>query len=82
MKAELWPYDDRRIEVPVKENPLWWQKQGLQYTASGYGKKIPASYMVNHNQRWYRVYCTIYSNIGSLYILSKGERISVDIRRE
>ena len=61
--------------LPTFDNPTWWQLQGLSYTATGYGKKIPTSHMVKHNNRLKRVYCTIFSNTGTLYILSKGELI-------
>ena len=57
-------------ELESKEELLWWQKQGLSYTASGYGKKIPTSRMVKlpGSPRWRRVYCCIYSNIGTCYV--------------
>lgn len=56
------------IGVDCKEAPLWWQNQGLSYTASGYGTRIPTRYMVRFNGRWRRVYCRIYSNVGTLHI--------------
>jgi len=65
--------------LSVKENPLWWQEKGLQYTSSGYGKKIPTRYMVKFNNRWHRVYTCIFSNSGTLYIISKGKDIIVNI---
>lgn len=52
-------------------------KQGLSYTATGYGSKIPTQYKVKYNGRFYRVYCAIFSNIGTLYIISKGSKITV-----
>jgi hypothetical protein len=52
------------------EKPLWWQLRGLSYTSTGYGPKIPTSYMVKHNNRMKRVYCRIYSNSGSLFIIN------------
>ena len=58
------------IKTEAKINYLWWQKKGLQYTASGYGSKIPTQYMVKFNNRWHRVYCRIYSNIGTMFIQS------------
>ena len=61
-----------------KEVLLWWQKQGLSYTASGYGKKIPTGWMLWDNKRWKRVYCTISSNIGSLYFLRGQEKIFIE----
>lgn len=68
------------VGTEVKENLLWWQKRGLSFTATGYGAKIPTSYMVKHENRWKRVYCCIYSNSGTCYILSKGKPVAtVDI---
>lgn len=55
-------------EVEVKEKPLPWQLAGLQYTASGYGARIPTRYMVRYNGRWRRVYCIIYGNAGTLFL--------------
>lgn len=54
--------------VEVKEKVLWWQERGLMYTATGYGSKIPTRYMVQSGGKWRRVYCCIFSNIGTLYI--------------
>lgn len=56
------------IRVLAKDSPLWWHARGLQYTASGYGKRIPTRYMVRLNGKWRRVYCCIFSNNGTLYI--------------
>ena len=66
--------------VEVKYEPLEWQKRGLQYTATGYGRKIPTEYMVKHENRWKRVYNCIYSNSGVLYIESNRKPVAtVDI---
>ena len=60
-------------DAKVKE--LGWQKRGLMFTASGYGDAIPTSYMIKVANRWYRVYCCIHSNSGTIYIkLNKKER--------
>lgn len=65
-------YDSyQTISAECKASPLWWQLQGLSYTASGYGSRIPTRYMVKFNNRWRRVYCAIYSNNGSLFIGKK-----------
>lgn len=69
------PMATEKLECDVK--PMWWQEKGLQYTASGYGSKIPTQYVVKHNNRWKRVYCRIYSNVGTLYILHGKERIII-----
>lgn len=46
-------------------------------TVTGYGKAIPTDLYVilaERRQRYRRVYCTIYSNIGSLWIKVRGEK--------
>lgn len=55
-----------------KERPLPHHMLGLQYTASGYGNKIPTSRMVRlpGSARWRRVYCCIHSNAGTCYVMS------------
>lgn len=60
---------------------LWWQKQGLSYTASGYGGKIPTSKMIKINNRLYRIYCAVYSNNGSCYIVKGKNRIYLGFER-
>ena len=47
---------------------------GLSYTPTGYGRKIPTTKMVRlpGNPRWRRVYCCIFSNIGTCYV-TKGK---------
>lgn len=66
-------------KVESKTKLLWWQKLGMSYTASGYGKKVPTTKMVRHNDRWRRVYCCIFSNAGTCYIETKsGDWITVD----
>lgn len=71
---------DNRIDAQgfeVKTSLLWWQKRGLSYTASGYGRKIPTDKMIKVSNRWFRIYCAIYSNCGTLYICRKGKEITV-----
>jgi hypothetical protein len=63
-------------EVPIKEYPLWWQKQGLSQTASGYGRKLTSSKMVFWAGRWRRVYVCCYSNAGTAYIMQGGKPIA------
>jgi hypothetical protein len=57
-------------DLEHKAAPLWWHKQGLSFTASGYGRKIPTVHMVKlpGSPRWRRVYCCIYSNAGTCYV--------------
>ena len=37
-------YLNRDDAEQVRAVPLWWQEQGLQHTATGYGSKIPTRY--------------------------------------
>ena len=62
----------------VKTSLLWWQKRGLTYTASGYGKKIPTSKMIKFGGRWYRIYCSIFSNNGTCFICRQGKEITIE----
>jgi hypothetical protein len=57
---------------------LWWQKENLMFTASGYGRKIPTEYMVKYLNRWRRVYCSIFSNSDICYFIAQGQEITVD----
>ena len=57
--------------------PLWYHKKNLMQTATGYGSKITTEYVVKYRNRKYRVYCHQYSNVGSLYIISKGKKIYI-----
>ena len=69
--------------VPVKHAPMAHHLAGLTWTASGYGARIPMPYMVQVHGKWRRVYCRIYSNIGTLFIGRKydGTQI-IDIERD
>lgn len=65
------------IEVPAKISELQWQKAGLHYTASGYGRRIPTRYMVRFGSRWRRVYAYQIRNAGTLYIGALEDRVTV-----
>ena len=54
--------------------PLPWQIQGLQQTASGYGSKLTTSRMLRIGKRLYRIYAICYGNAASAYIIMKKER--------
>lgn len=60
-----------------KDAPLWWHLKGLSYTRSGYGNRIPTSRMIQfpNEKIWRRVYCIIWSNSGSYYVISKGQHL-------
>lgn len=65
-------------DVEVLDKPLWWQVQGLGFTRSGYGKRIPTRFMVQYKGKWRRVYCCIYSNAGTCYIGKREENLIVN----
>ena len=69
-------------EHDAKHAPMAHHLAGLAWTASGYGARIPMPYMVRVHGKWRRVYCRIYSNIGTLFIGRKydGTQI-IDIER-
>lgn len=58
------------VSAPCAYVPLWWQVRGLSYTASGYGRRIPTTRMIQlpGSPVWRRVYCCIYSNSGTCYV--------------
>jgi len=65
------------LELESKDAPLAWQESGLSYTAAGYGKRIPTRSMVRVHGKWRRVYCCIYSNIGTCYIGKLAENLTI-----
>jgi len=69
-----------REDLETKRELLPWQKLGLSYTSTGYGKKIPTPTMVRlpGSPRWRRVYCCIFSNMGTCYVQApKGNWIVI-----
>jgi len=68
----------KRTTLETKVDLMPHHEQGLSYTATGYGHKIPTQYKVKHLNRWKRVYCRVFSNSGSLYILSGTQEIAID----
>ena len=67
-------------DIPHKDSPLPHHTAGLQYTATGYGRQIPTTKMVQlpGSPRWRRVYCCIYSNIGTCYVTAGKNWIVID----
>ena len=61
---------------------LWWQKAGMSYTATGYGKRIPTRYMMRFNGRMYRVYVCVFSNSGTTYITTRSGDIVLDVNND
>ena len=57
--------------------PLWFHKKGLSQTASGYGSKLTTPWKVEYRGRLYRIYCMCWSNSGTNYIISKGNRLII-----
>jgi hypothetical protein len=61
----------------VKESPMLHHKLGLQYTATGYGARIPTTQMIHYCGKWRRVYCAIFSNAGTCYIGKRSDNLIV-----
>jgi hypothetical protein len=70
------PHSQEEIELVFE--PLWWQKQGLMYTASGYGKKIPSHWVTYWKGQRRRVYITIWSNSGVAWIVNGDQKPTID----
>jgi hypothetical protein len=64
-------------KAEFKDAPLWWHEEGRQYSASGYGRKIPTARKVKHGGKWRRVYVCQYSNAGTAYIVQGRDWIVV-----
>ena len=70
----IWP-----SPLVMSERMLEWQRRGVQYTATGYGTKIPTSKVIRWSDgKVRRVYCDIYSNVGSCYCRIHGCKVSVE----
>lgn len=66
-------------DLESKDEPLPHHVAGLSFTRSGYGRRIPTRKMVKlpDSPRWRRVYCCIYSNIGTCYVLQGKDWIVI-----
>lgn len=73
MLKVMFDFDDNRYFI--KEKLLPWQVKNLQYTSSGYGRKIPSPWMILDGRRWKRVYVCIYSNSGICYFIRNKKEI-------
>lgn len=69
----------RHVVNKVKVSPMRHHVLQLQYTATGYGSKIPTRYVVKFNNRWRRVYSICFSNVSTEYIIINGERCTVNL---
>lgn len=63
--------------VTFEDRPLWWHLQGLQQTATGYGRRLTTRYKVRYEGRLYRVYATCFSNVASNWIVAKGAKLHI-----
>ena len=71
---------DNRIYCELSDliySPTDWQRRGLQQTASGYGRKLTHPHKIHFNGRLYRLYTTIFSNVGSTWFITRGRKIFV-----
>jgi hypothetical protein len=59
----------------IVDAPMWWHLRGLSETASGYGKRLNSGRLVKlPDGRTRRMYVTIFSNIGTCWIVLDGAR--------
>ena len=61
----------------TKHAPMRIHQLGLMQTATGYGKRIATATMIQYRGKWRRVYCAIYSNIGTCYIGNLSDNLIV-----
>jgi hypothetical protein len=62
----------------VMRKPMRHHMLGLQYTASGYGSKLPTELVAKINGRLHRLYCAIWSNVGTVYVIVGGKKVIAD----
>lgn len=72
------PFKTQRV-YDVRVHELAHHKAGLQYTATGYGDKIPTIYKIQVQGRWRRVYSRCYSNVSSEYVIINGTETRVTV---
>jgi hypothetical protein len=60
--------DDFDGPFELKREPLWFHKRNLMQTATGFGEQLKTEWMIKIENRWHRIFCRIYSNIGLLFI--------------
>jgi len=69
-------YLDDLTPFELVERPLWWHRQGLSQTATGYGSKLTSARCVKlPDGKLRRVYITCYSNAGSAWITLNGKKL-------
>jgi hypothetical protein len=69
--------------VDLVNRPLWFHLRGLAETATGYGARLRTSHMIRWQGRrkgivLRRVYCTIWGNAGSCWVVLDGEKVWID----
>lgn len=61
--------------VAYRYAPLWWHRQGRLQTATGYGSRLTSPRIAvlpgGHSRR---VYVTLWSNVGTAWIVVNGRR--------
>lgn len=70
-------FEDLKENNLVIEAPLWYHKQNLTQTSTGYGSKLTTTHKVKFNNRLYRIYVAQFSNAGTAYILVNKELIII-----
>ena len=80
-------YTDPASVLAFTIRPLWYHVRGLSQTASGYGSKLTTRYCIlyrgaNGRRRWRRVYVSLWSNVGTAFIIDNGKRLIIDTDTE
>lgn len=65
-------------EYPTISAPMWYHKRGLMQTATGYGARLNTGYKVHYMGRDRRIYCRIYSNAGTCWIIVDKRQIIIN----
>ena len=68
---------NKPVSAKARYAPMLHHIAGLQWTASGYGRRIPMRYMVQWHGRWRRVYYCNFGNAGTAYIGNLSDGITV-----
>jgi hypothetical protein len=62
---------DTHPEATIRVSPP--RRPGYGANREGYGRKIATEYVVRYGNRDRRVYYCVFSNIGTAYVLDRGE---------
>lgn len=69
------------ITAAIRKTPSWMNYEYFpRKYRTGYGSKIPTSYMVKleNHARWYRVYGHCFGNGSTLYVISQGKQLLIN----